>query len=141
MSRKKIEDEFAEMNISRQRKYQLRRAAAGLCWFCGAPAVERDGKPTKRCLKHLVRSREWKRSRGSPHARRRRGAPTYQLQAAKVHTHFFPPELMGATLCGMNSPELRGESSPYEVTCPACFKQYPKWQESEYERSKRISKA
>jgi len=38
---KKISDEFTALPVSRQRKYQLRKAAAGLCIICGQrPAVQ-----------------------------------------------------------------------------------------------------
>lgn len=32
-----IQDEFTSLKVSPQRRYQLRRAAAGLCRLCGAP--------------------------------------------------------------------------------------------------------
>ncbi len=53
MSRTPIQDEFTDLPISRQRKYQLRRQKAGLCTVCGEPAVS-----SSRCLHHLVKSRE-----------------------------------------------------------------------------------
>lgn len=34
-----IEDQFSALNVSRQRRYQLRKKAASLCTQCGAPAL------------------------------------------------------------------------------------------------------
>ena len=33
--RQPIQDKFAKLDVSRQRKYQLRRQAEGLCVMCG----------------------------------------------------------------------------------------------------------
>lgn len=52
---KQIQDKFTGMAISRQRKYQLRREARGLCRTCGSKAV----KGTKYCLAHREKQREW----------------------------------------------------------------------------------
>jgi hypothetical protein len=38
-SRKRIEDEFTALPVSRQRKLQLRYHRAGLCITCGVPAM------------------------------------------------------------------------------------------------------
>lgn len=48
-----IQDEFTNLRISRQRRYQLRHEKAGLCRNCTAKA-ERDenGKPLGMCRKH-----------------------------------------------------------------------------------------
>ena len=54
--RRRINDEFADLPISRQRKYQLRMRRAGRCAECGEPAVQGS-----RCLKHLVKARERQR--------------------------------------------------------------------------------
>lgn len=35
----KIHDQFAGLAASRQRKWQMRKAAEGLCVICGKPAV------------------------------------------------------------------------------------------------------
>jgi hypothetical protein len=59
-----IKDEFTFLNISRQRKYQLRMQRDSRCTECGAPAVEGS-----RCLEHLVRARE--RQRKKRHLKRR----------------------------------------------------------------------
>jgi hypothetical protein len=53
-----IKDEFTELSISRQRKYQLRKQRDKRCTECGAPALT-----SSRCLKHLVRARERQRSK------------------------------------------------------------------------------
>jgi hypothetical protein len=58
MSRKRIEDEFTDLKISRQRKYQLRMRREGRCTECGETAVA-----GARCLKHLVRARERQRKK------------------------------------------------------------------------------
>ncbi|HVV72626.1 MAG TPA: hypothetical protein VHI52_14190 [Verrucomicrobiae bacterium] len=52
-----IKDEFTHLNISRQRKYQLRMQRDQRCIECGEPAAEF----ASRCLKHLVRARERQR--------------------------------------------------------------------------------
>lgn len=58
MSRRAIQDEFASLSISRQRKYQLRMRRDGRCEKCGEPAVQ-----ASRCLTHLVQSREYARQK------------------------------------------------------------------------------
>ncbi len=72
--RKKIQDEFTELTISRQRKYQLRMKRDKRCTECGAPASQGS-----RCVKHLVKARERQRRR---HGLRRRYYNTlsYKLQ-------------------------------------------------------------
>jgi hypothetical protein len=50
---KAIQDEFSDLPISRQRKYQLRMRREKRCQICGDPVVI-----GARCLKHLVESRE-----------------------------------------------------------------------------------
>lgn len=56
--RKRIQDEFTELPISRQRKYQLRMQRDNRCTECGAEAVQ-----ASRCLKHLVLARERQRTK------------------------------------------------------------------------------
>jgi hypothetical protein len=56
--RKRIQDEFTEMPISRQRKYQLRMQRDKRCTECGQPAIQGS-----RCLKHLVKARERQRTK------------------------------------------------------------------------------
>ena len=66
--RKRIEDEFTNLPISRQRKYQLRMQRDRRCTECGEPAIQGS-----RCLKHLVKKRGLKR--------RYYGTLSYKLQA------------------------------------------------------------
>ena len=56
--RRPIQDEFTELPISRQRKYQLRMQRDRRCTECGAPAIQGS-----RCLKHLVKARERQRKK------------------------------------------------------------------------------
>ncbi len=56
--KKRIEDEFTHLAISRQRKYQLRMQRDNRCTECGAPGVQ-----ASRCLKHLVKARERQRKK------------------------------------------------------------------------------
>jgi hypothetical protein len=53
---KKIVDEFSELKVSRQRKYQLRHMRDGLCEECGEKAVS-----AWHCLRHMILVRESKR--------------------------------------------------------------------------------
>ena len=53
-----IHDEFTNLPVSRQRKYQLRKQRDGLCTECGEPAASGS-----RCVKHLTRARERQRKR------------------------------------------------------------------------------
>jgi hypothetical protein len=77
MARQPIKDEFTDLPISRQRKYQLRMEKAGRCTECGEPA-ESGG----RCLKHLVSARE--RQRKIVGAKRRyHNSLGYRLQQGK----------------------------------------------------------
>ena len=74
---RKIEDDFSELRISRQRKYQLRMRRAGRCMKCGELAAGES----KFCLKHLLWSRESRRERSGA-KRRRRTTLSYQLEKA-----------------------------------------------------------
>ena len=71
-----IKDEFQHLNVSRQRKYQLRKQRDGLCTECGAPAQG------SRCAKHLILARERQRQRKGTQ-RRYKGSQSYRLQTAK----------------------------------------------------------
>lgn len=73
--RRRIEDEFTQLPISRQRKYQLRMQRDKRCTECGAPAAEGS-----RCLKHLVKARERQRKKRGL-KRRYRNTLSYKLQA------------------------------------------------------------
>jgi len=74
--RKRIQDEFTSLPISRQRKYQLRKQRDNRCTECGAPAMQ-----ASRCLKHLVLARERQRSKhGLKH--RYMNTLSYRLEAS-----------------------------------------------------------
>jgi hypothetical protein len=73
--RKRIEDEFTHMRISRQRKYQLRMLRDKRCTECGEPAVQGS-----RCLKHLIKARERQRKKRGLR-RRYYNTLSYRLQA------------------------------------------------------------
>jgi hypothetical protein len=71
-TRKKIVDEFTDLPISRQQKWQLRRAKEGRCVICG------DKKVTAwHCLKHAIANREWARKYSG--SKRRNKTLTYEL--------------------------------------------------------------
>lgn len=71
-----IRDEFTDMPISRQRKYQLRKQRDHRCTECGQPAEKGS-----RCLKHLVVARERQRvKRGL--SRRYTNTLSYRLERA-----------------------------------------------------------
>ncbi|HWH71444.1 MAG TPA: hypothetical protein VNT26_18860 [Candidatus Sulfotelmatobacter sp.] len=72
--RKPIKDEFTDLPISRQRKYQMRMKRDGRCTECGEPA-----QLGSRCLKHLVKARE--RQRKQRGLKRRYNTLSYKLQA------------------------------------------------------------
>jgi hypothetical protein len=74
--RKMIQDEFTDLPISRQLKYQMRMRRDDRCTKCGGPAVE-----SGLCLKHLVEGRERNRV-GGGYRRRYYGTKSYRLQAA-----------------------------------------------------------
>ncbi|HOX56515.1 MAG TPA: hypothetical protein P5205_06475 [Candidatus Paceibacterota bacterium] len=74
--RKRIKDEFADLPVSRQRKYQLRMKRDRRCTECGEPAVQGS-----RCLKHLIKARERQREKRGL-KRRYFGTLSYRLQAA-----------------------------------------------------------
>ena len=75
--RKRIEDEFTHLRISRQRKYQLRMLRDKRCTECGDPAVQGS-----RCLKHLIKARERQRKKRGL-KRRYHNTLSYRLQAAE----------------------------------------------------------
>ena len=74
--RKRINDEFTRLPVSRQRKYQLRMKRDRRCTECGQPAVQGS-----RCLKHLVKARERQRKKRGL-KRRYHGTLSYRLEAA-----------------------------------------------------------
>jgi hypothetical protein len=73
--KKLIQDEFTNLKISRQRKYQLRMQRDKRCTECGEPAVQGS-----RCLKHLVRARERQRKKRGL-TRRYFNTLSYRLEA------------------------------------------------------------
>ncbi len=75
--RARIQDEFTQLKISRQRKYQLRMKRDRRCTECGEPAAKGS-----RCLKHLVKARERQRKKRGL-KRRYYGTLSYRLQKAK----------------------------------------------------------
>ncbi len=74
--RKRIQDEFTDLPISRQRKYQLRMKRDRRCTECGEPSVQGS-----RCLKHLIKARERQRKKRGL-KRRYYGTLSYRLQSA-----------------------------------------------------------
>ncbi len=71
----RISDEFTNLNISRQRKYQLRMQRDKRCTECGAPAAQGS-----RCLEHLVKARERQRKKRGL-KRRYLNTLSYKLEA------------------------------------------------------------
>ncbi len=73
--RKPIVDEFTDLPVSRQRKYQLRMQRDKRCTECGEPAARGS-----RCLKHLVKARERQREKRGL-KRRYYSTLSYRLEA------------------------------------------------------------
>lgn len=61
-----IQDEFTMLDISAQRKYQLRRERDGLCRLCGEPAETGFGYCVKHRREQLRRHRLWRVSQDNP---------------------------------------------------------------------------
>ena len=59
-----IQDKFTSLKVSRQRRYQLRREAAGLCRLCGDKATPESAY----CKKHLAAQRRHVRRNNSARA-------------------------------------------------------------------------
>ncbi len=75
---RKIQDEFTDLPISRERKRQLRALKAGRCCIAGC---EEPLATKVHCLKHAIERREKsRRERGV--TRRWKNAKTYQLELA-----------------------------------------------------------
>jgi hypothetical protein len=75
---KRIRDEFTDLEMSRQQKYQLRMRRDGRCIICGENAAV-----SGLCLEHLVARRE--RTRRKLGCRRRsKAAKSYRLQEQAV---------------------------------------------------------
>jgi hypothetical protein len=75
--RRPIKDEFTNLKVSRQRKYQLRMRRDRRCTECGEPAAQGS-----RCLKHMVRARERQRKKRGL-KRRYLNTLSYRLEAMK----------------------------------------------------------
>ena len=75
--RRPIKDEFTNLKVSRQRKYQLRMRRDQRCTECGEPAAQGS-----RCLKHMVRARERQRKKRGL-KRRYLNTLSYRLEAMK----------------------------------------------------------
>ena len=119
MARPKIEDEFADRPVSRQRKYQLRNTATGLCEICGQPAeLTRQGKPSKHCLAHAVYHRE--HTHKTRRYKRRRNSKTYVLERAAKVIHLDGG--LGKATCGVDSPAIRLTDQVEAATCEQCFR-------------------
>jgi|ERR1017187_7682214 hypothetical protein len=66
-SRKLIHDEFTPLNLSRWRKYQLRRVTAGLCVKCSQPPAPGQ----ELCVEHLItKALATRKKRNSPRPHR-----------------------------------------------------------------------
>lgn len=78
MSTKLIEDEFTHLDVSRQRKYALRKRKQNKCVICGSPPVTRFHCETHRQKGNVI-SRESMRNR---HGCKRRfaGAESYSFE-------------------------------------------------------------
>ena len=76
MAKPPIKDEFTDLPISRQRKYQLRMERDGRCVQCGKPT-----EAGLHCLEHMIAGRE--RSRVSRKSvKRHSNSLSYRLQKA-----------------------------------------------------------
>ncbi len=73
---KPIKDEFTNLKISRQWRYQLRMRRDRRCIICGEPVVR-----GLMCLEHMVKARERQRKRLGL-KRRHRNAFSYRLEKA-----------------------------------------------------------
>jgi len=62
-SRKRIDDEFTTLEISRERKRQLRRVKAGLCVKCSNPVAPGEELCVKHRIQQALRSRKKLNSR------------------------------------------------------------------------------
>lgn len=61
MAKKRIVDEFTDLKVSRQRKYQLRQAAKRKCVLCGRKCYQ----GSVFCKSHLLAKRDYQRKRDS----------------------------------------------------------------------------
>jgi hypothetical protein len=65
-STKKIIDDLCEVDLSRQRKYQIRRMREGLCIICGREAYN----GTELCLDHNLKHGIKKPGSNKPHTKK-----------------------------------------------------------------------
>jgi len=77
-SRRKIEDEFTHLPVSRGWKYQLRRHKEGRCIKCGQPQAA-----AYLCLRHLIANREAIRRKAG--ATRRNRSFSYALEQRRKY--------------------------------------------------------
>jgi hypothetical protein len=68
-----IKDQYTGSSHSRQRRYQLRHQAQGLCIYCSEPAVMGS-----HCLRHAIKVREMMRKRKK--CRKRFFSRSYKLE-------------------------------------------------------------
>lgn len=73
--RQRIVDEFMDLNVSRQRKWQLRQSKKGLCIVCSERAVA-----AARCLKHALDFDAMRRKRKA--SKRRNNSKLQRLAVA-----------------------------------------------------------
>ncbi len=59
MGRQAIIDEFTSLNISRQRRFQLRRNRDGLCRICSAPVETAETGDQAYCPRHRQKQRDY----------------------------------------------------------------------------------
>jgi hypothetical protein len=74
---RRIEDEFTDLKISRQRKWQLRHAKEGKCTKCGAAAAVSSAF----CIRHNVKSALRTHERNYP------GKKPYNSKWLKLASH------------------------------------------------------
>lgn len=72
----KIHDEFTDLDVSHERKRQLRQLRDGLCVRCNQPLADAN-----HCLKHAIERREYYRRRNG-WITRYKSAHSYRLQEA-----------------------------------------------------------
>lgn len=78
MARPRIIDEFTDLPVSNQRKWQLRKSAQGLCIICGNP---KDHESAEHCATHYLAMLKRKRVPSREYARVRFGYVTRYMGA------------------------------------------------------------
>src|SRR5437899_1700139 len=107
---KQIRDEFTDLPLSRQRKYQLRKQRDGRCSECGAPA-----SAGSRCVQHLVQARENQRQKRGTRTRYT-GTLSYRLQLAASHRPAALLALPGLSPLPIPANHFQVDLSPTETT-------------------------